>query len=107
MLGRGRQLQEDQRQQREDQRLHKGHKDLKRDEYDISQARYQECKHRQHCASRENVAEKTEGERKDAGKLGDELDQPDEELNGTLVTMREQVFEPEILTDMLARRRQH
>src|SRR5579859_387540 len=66
VFGRGRHLQEDQRQQREDQGLHESHKNLKRDENNVRQGGYQECEHSQYRAAREDVAEKTESERKDA-----------------------------------------
>src|ERR1700686_5836438 len=92
----GRHLQEDQRQQREDQCLYHRHKKLKRNEYHISYGGQQESENRQHRTAREEIAEKTESEREQAGNLGHEFNQPHKELDRPLDTVREQLFELEV-----------
>src|ERR1700724_4432580 len=92
----GRHFHEDQRQQGEDQSLHHCYKKFKRDEYHIAYSGHQESENRQHRAACEEVAEKTESEREQAGNLSHQFDNPNEELDRSLEAMREQLFELEI-----------
>src|SRR5579885_3803610 len=96
----GSQLQVRQRKQREDKGLYNGDEDFKRDEDYVRQERQDEREYCQHHATRENVAEKTEGQRDDARDFTDDLQQADEELDEAGQAELEQRPEVQVLADM-------
>src|SRR5579884_39947 len=98
----GSQLQVRQRKQGKDKGLHHGDEDFKWDEDNVRQERQDEREDRQHHAAREDVAEKTEGQRDDARDLTDDLQQADEELDETSQAELEQRAEVQVLADVFA-----
>lgn len=74
-----RELDEEQRQHREDCRLHQPHERLERHEWHRQHIGYEKPHDRQEHLSGKDVAEEAERERDEARKLGDELDEPDDE----------------------------
>src|SRR5579875_1596891 len=98
----GSQLQVGQREKCKDKGLHYGHEDFKRDEDDIGQKWQDEGEDRQHHAASEDVAEKTESQRDDAGNFTDDLQQADEEFDEAGQAEREQRLEVQVLADVLA-----
>src|SRR5690606_6688222 len=78
---RDRGLREDECQHGEDERLDEPHEELETVE-DVHQREWhQERHHQQQDLAREDVAKETECERHDAGELGDELQQPHEDID--------------------------